>query len=189
MIPQYTSWIAWLIVSWSATARPLSWIRRTVSLSGGRCIAWTSESPMLMVLALLRRAFVRSLRLAGVHDVGELPPEDHDERRRADEGEPERSGEPERPREQAADRRTDNHPADDRDSVDARDATEELVRHGPLTDDRRGRVPDERVRAKDGEHHERHRRDGRERQHEVRNRLDQEADPHDVGEGEVALEP
>src|SRR3954465_13064250 len=43
-MPQYTSWMAWLIVSSSASATPRSSIQRAVSLSVDRCIASSRDS-------------------------------------------------------------------------------------------------------------------------------------------------
>ena len=65
---------------------------------------------------------------------------------------------PKRSRQQAADRRSDHEATDDRDAVDAADAAEQLVRDGPLPDDRLGRAPHELVHA---EHDERRQGDAR----------------------------
>ena len=57
--------------------------------------------------------------------------------------------------EQAPDRRADDQAADDRDPVDAGHPAEQLVRHGPLSHDRRRRAPDELVGPEDHQRRER----------------------------------
>src|SRR6185295_17917168 len=84
--------------------------------------------------------------VARVDDIVELAPQDHDEQGRTQEPEPERRGDPEGPREEAADRRPDHEAAHDRDTVDAADTPEKLIRDSPLAHDRRRRAPHELVR-------------------------------------------
>src|SRR6516162_5527433 len=52
-MPQYTSWIAWLIVSSSASATPRSIIQRPISLADESCIAASRDSSV-DILVLLR---------------------------------------------------------------------------------------------------------------------------------------
>ena len=71
-------------------------------------------------------------------------------------------------------------PAQDRDAIDAPDPAQELVRHRPLANDGRGRSPDEGVGAEDDQRGEGHGAECRQGEDEVRPRLDEQPDPHDV---------
>ena len=126
--------------------------------------------------------------VAGMDDVVELPPQDRQEDRRPDEPEPERRRDPEATGEQAADRRADDDPGVQPDAIDPRDAAHQGVRHGPLADRRRGRAPDEGVGTEDDHDREGDARGAGQRQPEVSQGLDEQADPHDVGEAEPSLE-
>ena len=61
--------------------------------------------------------------------------------------------------------------------------------HGPLTHGDRGGAPDEGVRAEDEEDRHRHPRDGRQREREVGEGLDDQADPHQVAEAHPRGDP
>ena len=94
--------------------------------------------------------------LAGVDDVVELAPQEHDEQRGAEEPEPERRRDAELAREEATDRCADHDAADQADRVDAGHAAQQLVRYRALADHRGRRAPHERVGA---EHDHRQERD------------------------------
>src|SRR3954451_25222335 len=72
MIPQYTSWIAWLIVSSSATASPLAWSARIASPSPVRPMARSSASRIDIARAL--RCCPKTPAYAAFRAVGTIVP-------------------------------------------------------------------------------------------------------------------
>src|SRR3954452_1799620 len=72
MIPQYTSWIAWLIVSSSATASPLAWSARIASPSPVRPMARSSASRIDIARAL--RCCPKMPAYAACRAVGTIVP-------------------------------------------------------------------------------------------------------------------
>ena len=123
-----------------------------------------------------------------MHDEVELAPKDDHEQRGADEPEPEGSRDAVGRCQEPAERRPDHQAADERDVVDAGHPAEHRVGDGALADDRRRRAPHEGVGAEDAHRQERDGGRGRQGEHEVSQRLDDQADPHDVGEAEAPLE-
>ena len=119
----------------------------------------------------------------------QLVPDEHDEHGRPDEREPERCRHPAVLREQAADRGPDDEPAEHPDEVDAADPPLQRGGYGPLPHGHRRGAPHERVQAEHEEDDERDRRGPREREAEVREGLDDEADPHEVREADPPRDP
>ena len=85
--------------------------------------------------------------LVGVRDVQQRAPDEREDDRRAGEGKPEGRRDAPHGCHQTAERGADHDAADHAGEVDATHAALELGGYGPLPHARRGRSPDERVRA------------------------------------------
>src|SRR5919198_4480012 len=129
------------------------------------------------------------LELPGVCDVAELAPDQREQDRRADEREPERRRDAPEARDHASDELAGEDASEHGDQVEAADPALKLHRHRAHAHRPRGGAPDEGVRAEDEHDRHGHPAGPGEREAEMRQRLDHQADAHDVRQAGVALEP